>query len=111
MEWFVLDWYFTRRCVPSPVAGSTATVGDAEICRALSCQRAAAVKAILTDELGVDANRISTIGIGRDESWLRANDVHSDGSLNNDLAQRNRCVFICLANSTAAEKLIAENHQ
>lgn len=93
------------------VAGSTATVGDPGICRDLSRQRAAAVKAILTDELGVEADRISTIGIGRDKSWLRANDLNSDGSLNNELAQRNRCVFICLANSTAAEKLIAENHQ
>ena len=92
------------------VAGSTATVGDPGICRDLSRQRAATVKAIPTDELGVDADRISTIGLGRDASWLRANDLNSDGSLN-ELAQRNRCVFICLANSTAAEKLVAEKHQ
>jgi len=89
------------------LAGSTASTGVAENCRKLSLARADAVKSVLV-ELGVPEDMIITIGLGREENFLRVDDLDETGSLTADAA-KNRAVFLFLKDSETARKLGIES--
>jgi len=76
--------------------GTTATAGPSEAGRVeLSKRRAEAVKTVLV-ELGIAADRISTVGAGT--SWPgRVNDIAPDGSLIPTAAAQNRAVVVRLS--------------
>lgn len=73
--------------------GSTATAGTVDSCMSLSLARAEAVKQLLI-EMGVDASKIKTVGIGQSpDSPLRVLDV-VNGTLIESEARKNRFVYV-----------------
>lgn len=86
------------------LAGSTATTGDADGAKALSLERAQAVRQLLT-ELGVDGGQLRCVGLGYGKNCLRVEDVGPDGRLIPEKAGLNRAVFVIREDSTAAEKV------
>lgn len=87
---------------PVVLAGMTATYGDAASSRALSLNRAEAVKSLFVDELGVPSDKIICIGTGYNNNKLHINDLNADGSLNEKNARQNRKV-VAMTESTARE--------
>ena len=86
------------------LAGTTATVGSNEGCKALSKQRAEAVKELLV-ELGASEDSFETVlGLGYDHEY-HIPDIGPDGALNEN-APANRSVIVFDANSQAGEKLM-----
>lgn len=86
------------------IAGTIASVGNGTGI-SLSNSRADAVKRILVSEYGVEENRISTVGLGKIECFLREDDLNSDGSLNEEAAAKNRAIHIYDSNSETAENI------
>lgn len=86
------------------LAGTTATAGTSESCRAFSLTRAMAVKELLCD-LGVPAEQITAVvGLGYENKW-HLPDVDANGGLNAN-APKNRSVIILDAGSKDALQLL-----
>ena len=75
------------------IAGMTASVGSEKACEELSLKRAEACRAELS-KMGVDPTRIICIGLGRSSNCLRVVDTYDDGSLNEEMAQINRAIYV-----------------
>lgn len=89
--------------VPVYLIGSTASSGTEESCLELAEARVQEAKRLL-QEMGVE-NPIYTMPIGRSAvSSLRVDDLNGSGGLVDDLAQKNRSVFITMNKSLADEK-------
>lgn len=86
------------------IAGTIASVGNGTGI-SLSNSRAEAVKRILVSEYGVEEDRISTVGLGKTECFLREDDLNSDGSLNEEAAAKNRAIHIYDSNSETAKNI------
>lgn len=87
------------------LVGSTACWGDLEdYCIPLATKRCETVKNILVD-MGVDEKKISIIGMGYDNPFYQ-NDRNSDGSLNEAIAQQNRCIVLLDANEVLGRNLL-----
>ena len=90
------------------IAGTTATAGSNEDCRALSRARAQAVEELLLS-MGVDENQIAgTAGLGYDHKY-HIPDLNADGSQNSN-APANRSVILFDADSAAAAELRADEN-
>ena len=77
------------------LAGSTATVGSDKTNKKLSLERARAVKTVLTDEFGIDGDRIKCIGLGCEtDNRFRIPDIDENGELIEKYAKENRAVFL-----------------
>ena len=86
------------------LAGTTATVGSNEGCKALSKQRAEAVKDLLV-ELGAPKDNFEAVlGLGYDHEY-HIPDIGADGLLNEN-APANRSVIVFDASSQAGERLL-----
>lgn len=88
------------------MVGTTASSGGEESCEELSCNRAEACKKLLI-EMGVYENQIQTVGLGRKECFLRANDLDSSGNLIESSAKLNRAVFVMDITSDSAQKVLS----
>jgi len=86
------------------VAGTTASAGSEEGCKALSMQRANVCKSVLVNK-GASDSQITCIGLGRTKNCLRVDDTNADGTLNEELAKNNRAIFIFSVRSNTAENL------
>lgn len=87
------------------IVGTTAS-GDTSFCQALSEARALKVKDTLVN-LGVDANRLTTVGLGFSDPW-HVDDLEN-GSLT-DAASINRKVVILDIDSTSGQAILAGNY-
>lgn len=86
------------------LAGTTATAGTSDSCRAFSLTRAMAVKELLCD-LGVPSEQITAVlGLGFENKW-HLPDVDANGDLNEN-APKNRSVIILDADSKDAQQLL-----
>ena len=86
------------------LAGTTATAGTSESCRAFSLTRAMAVKELLCD-LGVPSEQVTAVlGLGYENKW-HLPDADANGSLNAN-APKNRSVIILDADSKDARQLL-----
>lgn len=88
------------------IIGTTATSGNDEYKKQLSYKRANACKQALID-LGINENRISTVGIGSKSCSLHVNDLKSDGTLDERVAPMNRAVYIVSNNSSIASEILS----
>lgn len=87
------------------LVGSTARWGDLEsYCVPLSTERCETVKKILVD-LGVEEKRILVLGMGYENPFYQ-NDHNKDGTLNEELAQKNRCIVMLDANGELGKQLL-----
>lgn len=89
--------------------GSTASVGSNDGCIRLSYDRAEAVKKVLCS-LGVPESYLDVYGIGRenitgDYKW-RENDLNEDGTLNEEVARKNRKVMIIKEDSKTGKEFM-----
>ncbi len=85
------------------LVGTTAGDGTSEYSISLSASRAAAVKTLLVS-LGVEANRIQTIGMGSSDPW------HIAGAgLQGEMAAMNRKVVLVNAESEIARVILQDN--
>lgn len=100
----VAEELFSNPSVNITIAGTVASVGNGTGIP-LSNSRADAVKRILVSEYGVDEGRITTVGLGKTECFLREDDLNSDGSLNEEAAAKNRAIHIYDSNSETAKNI------
>ena len=90
------------------LAGTTATAGSRESCRALGLARAQAVRQTLID-MGLDPGQIAdAVGLGYDHRY-HLPDMDSDGRLN-ATAAANRSVIIALADSEMGHYFLTDSH-
>lgn len=87
------------------LAGSTATGSSRDRCMALSKARSERIRSLLIGE-GVDPSQIDCIGLGQEQTSLRAEDLAEDGSLVEHEAVKNRCVYVILLPSATADELL-----
>lgn len=87
------------------VAGTTARIGGDGV--SLSYDRCEAVKRILVAN-GVSASQIQCLGLGSSDNCLRAEDHNADGSLNEEMAAKNRAIYIMPSNCDTAKRLRGE---
>lgn len=87
------------------LAGSTATGSSRDRCMALSKLRSDRIRTLLISE-GVDPAQIDSVGLGQEQTSLRAEDLAEDGSLIEHEAIKNRCVYIILLPSSTADELL-----
>ena len=100
------DTLMANRSLTVVVAGQTATVGNAESCRALSLQRADSISALL-QTMGVPASQLQTVGLGYDPANpLHGLDTDKNGDLVEEAAQNNRIVTILDASSPLAQQIL-----
>lgn len=74
--------------------GTTATDlrSTNESCVNFSKGRADTIKEILTDDMGVDMDQLISVGLGY-ENTFHIDDLNPDGTLNESVAPKNRCVI------------------
>lgn len=70
----------------------------------LSLNRANACKKTLV-EMGVNESQIETLGLGRQECFLRVKDLGSNGKLVEERASQNRAVYIFDTDSSEADRV------
>lgn len=92
------------------IIGSTATFGDPQKCLVLSEKRANAVKRILCDNYGIPEEQLQIYALGQNNlggnyEW-RCNDLNEDGSLNEEIAHKNRKVMVIDSNSEDGIKFL-----
>jgi len=87
------------------LAGSTATVGSPDGAEKLSLERAEALAGLLC-ELGADPTQITCCGLGYNPHSRRADDLDASGSLIEDNAKLNRCVWLVAADSVFADEFL-----
>lgn len=85
------------------VAGTTAKVGTGDG-KELSFQRTQTVMKVLLAK-GVSSSQMECIGLGCTDNCFRVDDHNADGSLNEEMAARNRAIYIVLADSSTARSL------
>ncbi|MBE5858720.1 MAG: hypothetical protein E7301_01160 [Butyrivibrio sp.] len=85
--------------------GTTADWGDRNYQEILSKDRAETVKKLLVDEYGVSGNTIITIGLSSYSAFY-VNDHKEDGSLDPDMAPRNRLIVFVLADSQTGKDIL-----
>lgn len=78
------------------IYGTTAHYGAEETAILLSEERAERIKDIIVASGNVDPDKISTKGLGYSSHYY-INDLNPDGTLNEDIASKNRLVIICMA--------------
>lgn len=83
------------------VAGTTASAGKGY---ALSLKRAQACKDILVS-MGANCQQIECIGLGSSNNCLHVDDLDSNGNLIEELAKRNRAIYIFAADSDLAKTI------
>ena len=71
----------------------------------LSADRADVIKTYLIDK-GINGNRITTVGLASQSGFYRY-DKNIDGSLNEEVAARNRSIIIMDVNSEKAEQVLS----
>ena len=86
--------------------GGTARAGAQDSCRRFGQQRADAVREHLIS-LGVQPEQVIALGIGWDHH-LHEQDLKNDGTINEDVAPRNRVVYMVDAESPDALVLLAQ---
>ena len=86
--------------------GGTARAGGQDSCRRFGQQRADAVREHLIS-LGVQPEQVIALGIGWDHH-LHEQDLKNDGTINEDVAPRNRVVYMVDAESPDALVLLAQ---
>lgn len=94
------------------LVGSTATIEDFQYCQELSYKRAKAVKDLLCGTYEIPADRLKifpmgNINLGGEYEW-REYDLNSDGTLNEEVAPKNRRVFIIEAGSEEGKLFIKQ---
>lgn len=88
------------------IAGMTATVFSLpDAGKELSLQRAKACEAILLNN-GVNADQISSVGLGYSPNPLRVQDVDAQGNLIEEMAQLNRAVFLIRKDSVLVNTIL-----
>lgn len=80
------------------IFGMTATTNGESLGTELSLQRAEAVKSILVSA-GVDEERICCIGLGQKSNPLRVKDVDGNGMQIEEMAKKNRAVYLIKSDS------------
>lgn len=85
--------------------GTTATSGSQESCVEFSLERAETLKAILIEDMGVDASQLLTHGLGY-ENDFHIDDLNDDGSLNEAVAPKNRSVIFADADSNIGKSYV-----
>ncbi len=86
------------------IAGTTARVGSPEACQALSLKRSQTIKELLVKN-GVKADLIRCVGLGSADCEFRVEDHNADGTLNEDIAKKNRAIYMFLSDSDTAKSL------
>lgn len=86
------------------IAATTADWGTTEYQLNLSTDRAEIIKNYLIKE-GIDNSRIATIGLGSASGFYKY-DHNADGSLNENIATKNRSIVIMDASSERAEQIL-----
>ncbi|MEY8428023.1 OmpA family protein [Lachnospiraceae bacterium 46-15] len=87
------------------IFGMTATVTEGDTGIELSEARANACKGIL-EEMGVQESRMTTVGLGQMDHPLRVVDIDANGEQIEELAQKNRAVFVVKDGAKQAEILL-----
>ena len=85
--------------------GTTADWGDKSYQENLSRDRAETVKKLLVDEFGASDNMIITIGLSSYSAFY-VNDHRKDGSLDPNIAPRNRLIVFVLADSQTGKDIL-----
>ena len=86
------------------IAATTADWGSSEYQSQLSSDRAAVIRKCFIDA-GVEESRLSTIGLGSTSGFYKY-DHNSDGSLNEEIASKNRSIVIMDQNSDRASQIL-----
>ena len=87
------------------IASTTADWGTTEYQSNLSADRAATIRKCLIDK-GIAESRLSTIGLGSTSGFYKY-DHNQDGSLNDEIASKNRSIVIMDLNSKRAQQILA----
>ena len=99
------DYLKSNQDIKVELLGTTATdlTSTNESCVRFSKGRAEAIKSILTDDMGVNSDQLITVGLGY-ENEFHIDDLNADGSLNEAVAPKNRCVIFIDAMSDIGKK-------
>ncbi len=87
------------------IAGTTADWGSKNYQSNLSTDRADVIKSFLINE-GIDSSRLTTIGLASDSAFYHY-DQNEDGTLNEEIADRNRSIVIMNIGSERAEQILS----
>ncbi len=98
----VLDYYPNMEIL---IVGSTASIDAGSI--DLADKRANKVKDMLAS-FGIDSDRIKTIGLGANTPWHT--NEYINGRIDENLAQKNRAVYILPFESGLAQRLYSSNY-
>ena len=88
------------------ICGTTACWGGEEYCMNLSQTRGESIQEVLM-ELGVEKERMAVVPLGYGYAEFYVDDQNPDGTLNEDIAPRNRNVHIILNSSATGKDIIA----
>lgn len=78
--------------------GTTASYGTNDSCVGLSMERAETIKSILVNDMNVNSDQLISVGLGY-ENTFHIDDLNPDGTLNESVAPKNRCVIFADAYS------------
>ena len=98
----ILDYYPNMEIL---IVGSTASIDAGSV--DLADKRAVRIKDMLVS-IGIDSNRIKTIGLGANTPWHT--DENKNGMIDENLAQKNRAVYILPFESELAQRLYSGNY-
>ena len=99
------DFMNSNPQTPVLCCGTTADWGDKSYQEKLSRDRAETVKKLLVDEFGASDNMIITIGLSSYSAFY-VNDHRKDGSLDPNIAPRNRLIVFVLADSQTGKDIL-----
>lgn len=101
----VTDFLNEHQDINILIAATTADWGTTEYQTNLSTDRATTVKNQFVGA-GIDESRISTLGLGSTSGFYKY-DKNADGSLNDDIASRNRSIVIMDVTSERATQILS----